>query len=240
MALSNYQNSLPLSKVFTGKFCLPTPVGLSGIFSTLPNTISIASITVDGDNDYLAIATTATPHGLQTGQVITISGAATYTSYNGTFSVTVIDAFNFSYGFAGAAGDPTGTIIADLGGCIATGTNTRAGIDFKPNDFIYVAAVDAVRQVKEIHTETKWTFFENFPSNVSGAPVLRAQSGVYNRVDVVNTGGANGVFLENTLIKSAAATPEVKVCLYDMNGLTPVCGDASSTSFTVYLQTRQK
>jgi hypothetical protein len=56
-----------------------------------------------------ATATTAAPHGLITGDSVTISGA-TPSSYNGSYSITVTGASTFTYTFATGASPATGTI----------------------------------------------------------------------------------------------------------------------------------
>lgn len=71
--------------------------------------VSVSSITRSGST---ATVTTATAHGFQTGQYVTIAGA-TQTEYNGLFAVTVTSTTVFTYTVSGSPATPaTGTITA--------------------------------------------------------------------------------------------------------------------------------
>lgn len=86
---------------------------------------------------------TSQSHGFVTGQQITIAGA-TQAEYNGTFSITVIDANRFSFTVAGSpATTATGTITASFAGTrylfleplqppfdMGTDANSRARVTF--------------------------------------------------------------------------------------------------------------
>ncbi|TAK68067.1 MAG: hypothetical protein EPO22_02350, partial [Dehalococcoidia bacterium] len=65
------------------------------------------------------VITTSAPHNLVTGDVISITGVATDTAANGTFTITVIDATHFSIPVAGTAAGAGGTV--------------RGGCDLNPN-----------------------------------------------------------------------------------------------------------
>lgn len=71
-----------------------------------PQTIS--GITATGS---VATATTSTAHGLQTGAIVTVSGA-TPSAYNGTYAITVLTATTFSYTTSVAPGGPATVVGA--------------------------------------------------------------------------------------------------------------------------------
>ena len=74
---------------------------------------TISSITRGGTGNLTATLTTASAHGLTSGDWITVSGASP-TQFNGTYQITYIDATHFSYTMASApAGNasPVGTYI---------------------------------------------------------------------------------------------------------------------------------
>ena len=62
---------------------------------------TISSITRGGTGNLTATLTTASPHGLATGNRVTVSGA-TPTQFNGTFYITVTGASTFTYTMASA------------------------------------------------------------------------------------------------------------------------------------------
>lgn len=91
---------------------LTTPTGLTVTprFSTLP---AISSITRSSST---ATVTTATAHGLTTGDYVTISGAA-QAEYNVTAKVTVTSTLIFTYTVSGTPVTPaTGTLVGTNGG----------------------------------------------------------------------------------------------------------------------------
>ena len=76
---------------------------------TMPASQSVSGITRSGST---ATATTAANHGYNTGDLITIAGAA-QTEYNGTFQITKTGDTTFTYTVSGAPVTPaTGTITA--------------------------------------------------------------------------------------------------------------------------------
>jgi hypothetical protein len=75
--------------------------------------VTISSITRGGTGNLTATLTTATAHGLQSGDYVTVSGA-TPTEFNGTFQITYIDDTHFSYIMASAPSgnaSPAGTYV---------------------------------------------------------------------------------------------------------------------------------
>ena len=75
--------------------------------------INVTTITRSGTT---ATVTTASEHSMASGQSVTIAGA-TPTNYNGTFTVTVISATQFTYTVSGTPVTPaTGTITASFNG----------------------------------------------------------------------------------------------------------------------------
>ncbi len=81
---------------------------------TLTSTVSLAAITSITRSSTTATVTTTTPHGLNTGMSVTISGA-TETEYNITAVITVGSTTTFTYTVAGtptspATGSPVGVV----------------------------------------------------------------------------------------------------------------------------------
>jgi hypothetical protein len=76
-----------------------------------------------------ATAVTVTNHGLSTGQTITVAGC-TPSAYNGTFTVTVVDAATFTYTMLsdpGGAASVIGTYSYKNWGSISSGGNSGSG-----------------------------------------------------------------------------------------------------------------
>lgn len=83
----------------------------TGFFLSRINfSVSISSLT---SSSTTATAITATPHRFLTGQSVTIAGA-TPIAYNGTYTVSVVDAVTFTYTFAGGTSPATGTLTAAM------------------------------------------------------------------------------------------------------------------------------
>ena len=76
------------------------------------NTITLSSL--DSFGTTTAIANTATPHYLNVGQKITISGAS-IGGFNGTFTITSTSTLAFTYVVLAGLGSPSGTITATTG-----------------------------------------------------------------------------------------------------------------------------
>ena len=75
------------------------------------------------------LSTGATPHGLSTGSVITVSGA-TPAAYNGTFSITVTSTTAFTYTMAsnpGANASPVGSYTTGVWGSLGSLTSVSNG-----------------------------------------------------------------------------------------------------------------
>ena len=152
--------------------------------------------------------------------------------YNGKVKITVIDDNEFTYYADATLSTPaTGTIIVDLGGAKATGTDTQAGVEFVEGDFIYVASVDQVKQVEKINSETSWTFKEGFSSDLNNEVVKVVKNGIYTGVGFKNVGGSDAI-INGTDYASTA--PELTY--FDLTGLQPICGDATGTELIVALQ----
>jgi len=112
-----------------------------------PNTIT--SMTRSGD---IVTANTTTAHGLTTGQVAQISGAA-QSEYNGSFVLTVVDSDTFTYTVGVSPASPaSGTISANVptGAAIPITSMTRAGTTvtvtapgntFNPGDSVSISGV---------------------------------------------------------------------------------------------------
>jgi hypothetical protein len=95
-------------------------------FATSPG-VTISSIT---NVTTTATLTTATAHGLVSGNYVIVSGA-TPAAYNGTFVITVVDSTSFTYTMAsdpGASASPVGSYISGTWGSIG-GAATGGGTD---------------------------------------------------------------------------------------------------------------
>jgi hypothetical protein len=212
----------------TDRFCYPEPITFSGTFVTENNIISVDTISLTGG---LARVTTLTQHNRKTGDIVEIKGAVE-SGYNGKVKITVLDNDEFTYYADSTLSSPaTGAIVVDLGGAKATGTDTKAGVEFVEGDFIYVASVGEVKQVDKIASETSWTFKEGFSTNLSDEVVKVVKNGIYSGVGFKNVGGANAV-IDGTQYSTTA--PEV--AYFDLMGLQPICGDATGTELIIALQ----
>lgn len=218
--------SNPKSIISSGKFCIPAPTAMSGVFSATPATLSTA-ITRSAN-----VATaTAAAHGFKTGQFVFISGADQY-EYNGRKKITVLSVNTFSFYIASSAATPaTGTILTTTGREAATGVGTLAGSEFMVGDFIYVAAQDSIRQVVQINSETSWVFDAPFPSTVTSQPIQVCTGNMLKGIAVKNTGSATGKYKEVNLTTTDPAESN-----FDEAGLSPVCGDATGTTFKINYQ----
>lgn len=212
----------------TDKFCFPEPTTFSGSFVTENNQLAVTSIILSG---ITATVTTATAHNKKTGDIVEIKGA-NESGYNGKVKITVTDTDEFTYYADATLSSPAGgTIIVDLGGAKATGTDTKAGVEFVEGDFIYVASVDEVKQVDKIASETNWTFKEGFSSDLTDEVVKVVKNGIYAGVGFKNVGGADAL-IDGTDYPSTS--PEISY--FDLTGLQPICGDATGTELIVALQ----
>jgi hypothetical protein len=95
-----------------------TPVNGMMRFNTTANqyegNISVAGQTIStlvntGSPATTAVVTTSSPHGLSTGDYITVSGCVP-TNYNGSYNITYISTTSFSYVMAGSPGGSASTI----------------------------------------------------------------------------------------------------------------------------------
>lgn len=237
MGLASANISVPQINVVNTKFCLPDPITFRGTYSTAPKTFTINTLTSSGTT---ATATVSANHNLNTGDLITISGAV-QAEYNGKVYVTVTSLTQFTYRIqSGAVTPATGTIVFSMNGlnsgkAVATGTGTFAGDDFHVGDWLYDASQNALRKVSYIQDSTHWEFFDNFPSNASSIPVKMAPTTKYKKIEVLNTGSGNLVVCEATLPTTAPA-----VTFYDVNGLAPICGDATASTARITLQKIQE
>lgn len=106
-ALSYYDGS-----AISSYTALSTPTGLA----VTPRFIALAAISSITRSGSTATVTTATAHGLITGDYVTISGAA-QTEYNVTATVTVTSTTIFTYTVSGTPATPaTGTLVGTRGG----------------------------------------------------------------------------------------------------------------------------
>lgn len=73
-------------------------IGLSGISPWTFNLLTVTGFILTANNANPGQVTTRYAHGLQTGDIVTISGVQGATGYNSTFTITVIDSTNFTIG----------------------------------------------------------------------------------------------------------------------------------------------
>ncbi len=85
-------------------------VAVAGASTTLPLAV------VGATNESPIVITTSSPHGLQNGMRVSISGVAGNLAANSVFAVTIIDATNFSLNGSYGSGDWTsgGTVTAEI------------------------------------------------------------------------------------------------------------------------------
>jgi hypothetical protein len=83
-----------------------TPASVYLAFQTISGTINISNIAAGNP----AVVTTSTPHGLQDGRIVDISGTNSTPDADGQYAVTVIDATHFSIPFNVTGPGTTGTI----------------------------------------------------------------------------------------------------------------------------------
>jgi len=99
---------------------------------------TISTITRGGTGNLTATVTTASAHGLATGNRVTISGA-TESNYNGTYFVTVTSATTFTYTMATApSADATVVGIYTVLGITGVNTNTLVNINMCQNRLFFV------------------------------------------------------------------------------------------------------
>lgn len=88
-------------------------LGCTNYEATTVTGATISTMTRGGVGNLTATVTTSSPHGLQSGDRITVSGT-TPTEFNGAYQITYIDATHFSYTMASAPSgnaSPVGTYV---------------------------------------------------------------------------------------------------------------------------------
>lgn len=99
----------------TSYTALTTPTSLT-VVPTFVDTLSVSSITRASQ---VATLTTASAHGFNTGDYVTVAGAA-QAEYNGTYVISVTSSTAFTYTVTGTPATPaTGTITVTSGGVTA-------------------------------------------------------------------------------------------------------------------------
>lgn len=150
----------------------------------IPTTpFSIASITRVSST---ATATSSAPHGLTTGNVVFVSGAA-QAEYNGTFTVTVTSATTFTYTVSGTPATPaTGTITAAKTSVTpATGTiSIKGGRTTVPgavylDGYFFVMDQNAVIYNCGLGAPATWNALDFITANIepgSGVAIAKSQN----------------------------------------------------------------
>jgi hypothetical protein len=99
---------------------------------------TISTITRGGSGNLTATLTTAAPHGLATGNRVTISGA-TPSQFNGTFAITVTGASTFTYTMASApSGDATVVGTYSVLGITGVNSNVFINVNMCQNRLFFV------------------------------------------------------------------------------------------------------
>ena len=99
---------------------------------------TISTITRGGTGNLTATLTTASPHGLVTGNRVTVSGAIP-TEFNGTYRITVTGASTFTYTMATApSGNATTVGTYSTIGIAGVNSNTLIGINQCQNRLFFV------------------------------------------------------------------------------------------------------
>jgi len=99
---------------------------------------TISTITRGGTGNLTATLTTASPHGLVTGNRVSISGA-TASNYNGTYAITVTGASTFTYVMATApAADASVVGIYTVLGITGVNSNTFVNVNMCQNRLFFV------------------------------------------------------------------------------------------------------
>ena len=92
------------------QFEVPTIAVIWGGTNDTSGQVALLTLTSSGTT---ANVKTTAPHGLTTGRSVVVAGA-NQSSYNGTFTITVVDSLNFTYTMGGTGASPaTGTITVN-------------------------------------------------------------------------------------------------------------------------------
>jgi hypothetical protein len=106
--------------------------------ATTTTAVTISTITRGGTGNLTATLTTATAHGLATGNRVTVSGA-TPTEFNGTFYITVTGTTTFTYTMASApSGNATVVGTYSVIGISGVNSNTFININMCQNRLFFV------------------------------------------------------------------------------------------------------
>jgi hypothetical protein len=106
--------------------------------ATTTTAVAISTITRGGTGNLTATVTTATAHGLATGNRVTISGA-TASNYNGIYVITVTGSTTFSYTMATApAADATVQGTYTVLGITGVNSNTFVNVNMCQNRLFFV------------------------------------------------------------------------------------------------------
>lgn len=222
----------------TGKFCYPNPTNYSGTYTYTNNTVAIASSVSDSNG--LVTVTTSAAHNFNSGFAIKIIGASP-DEFNGVKIITVTGSTTFTYwvGLGNASTSGGGTYCWDVNNaCTAVGTSTLADTQFFNGAFLYYPELNNIGQVRQILSPTRWIFENPFldkdgvPVSANYASAMYIVPSTYLRgIDIDNQGGADGKFNNNTF---AADDPSIN--LWNDQGIYPVCGDATGTSFKITIK----
>lgn len=131
-----------------------TPAGFNGSYQvTVPAAIASQTISTITRVGTTATLTTAAPHGLATGAIVTISGA-TPAGYNGTYTITVTGASTFTYTMAadpGASAAPVGSYVVLVNTFTYTMAADPGGNATVVGTYVVAPAITGVDPRKLIH-----------------------------------------------------------------------------------------
>ena len=108
--------------------------------------VSIADVT--NSAGLIFVSTGATPHNLNTGQTVIISGVVGVPAANGTWTITVVDAYNFTLAGSVFSGDySSGGTVTGLDG--GPGMLINAGFGWTKNEIVTRLGYDSRTDASE-------------------------------------------------------------------------------------------
>ena len=176
----------------TGTFTVlaaPTPTANTFSYTNSQSVAPSGSYTARPPTLSTKATATVTAHGYSTGQQVVIAGA-TPTAYNGTYTITVVDANTFTYPLTSAPGSNTGTsVTAMIGTTSAIATSVAHGFATGDSITISGASPTAFNGTYTIAVTDANTFTYTLVSaqgNASGAIVAAGASSSATRTALIN------------------------------------------------------
>ncbi|MGB1799890.1 MAG: hypothetical protein ACPHLK_03565, partial [Gammaproteobacteria bacterium] len=227
---------------YNGTFTIANANMGAGTFTyTVPNALANASGTISASKGSLVTVNKTTGHGFSNGQTVTIAGA-TPSDYNGTYTITFVDANNFTYITTNAIGTTpaTGTITASSGfSTVASATLADHGLATGDSITVSGAAVnsgtntyDGTFTVTKIDNDTFTYTMGSAPTDiVTTLPSFKISTAVVALVTQVGHGYSTG-----NSITISGAVDAVGVDTDDYNGTFTITKTSDNTyQYTVPL-----